>query len=156
MTVTPAIAEWDYGDYEGLTGAEVRERRKQNGEGGADGAWNIWTDGCPGGESPDDVIKRVDGLIREIRERHHAPALDSESAGDVLVVAHGHLLRAFAMRWMGKSLSETRFIMDAGGVGTLSYEHGSIEEPAIVLGGAFVVGHLEKRAEQEQKQGKLN
>jgi sedoheptulose-bisphosphatase len=58
----------------------------------------------------------------------------------VLVVAHGHILRAFAVRWIGKPLAETAFLMEAGGVGTLSYEHKSLEEPAVVLGGAFVVG----------------
>lgn len=145
MTITPAIAEWDYGDYEGLTSAQIRELRKQSGQGGSDGTWDIWTDGCPGGETPGDVIARVDGLIQEIRDRYHRPALESQTAsaaaGDVLVVAHGHILRAFAMRWIAKSLSETRLIMDAGGVGTLSYEHKSIDEPAVVLGGAFVVGN---------------
>lgn len=65
-------------------------------------------------------------------------------SGDVLVVGHGHILRALAMRWVGKSLSEgPTFLMEAGGVGTLSYEHKSIHEPAILLGGAFVVENPE-------------
>lgn len=85
--------------------------------------------------------------------------------GDVLVVAHGHILRAFAMRWVGKTLPDgPAFLLEAGGVGTLryvsfpststkqsatmrrdtnrrtpSYEHHNIDEPAILLGGAFVV-----------------
>ena len=60
--------------------------------------------------------------------------------GDVLVVAHGHILRAFAMRWVQKTLKDgPTFLLEAGGVGTLSYEHHSIDEPAILLGGSFMV-----------------
>jgi len=63
-----------------------------------------------------------------------------ESPGDVVVVAHGHILRALAMRWIGRELTDgVSLLLDAGGVGTLSYEHHSIKEPAILLGGAFVV-----------------
>ena len=78
------------------------------------------------------------------------------SKGDVLIVAHGHILRAFAQRWVRKSLQEgPSFLLEAGGVGTLrydgspcglkieadklSYEHHNIDEPAILLGGAFIV-----------------
>ncbi|GCB21577.1 sedoheptulose 1,7-bisphosphatase [Aspergillus awamori] len=93
------------------------------------------------GESPEDVIKRLDAVIAEIREKFHKPCFDGDSSskGDVLVVAHGHILRAFAMRWTGKPLTETALILEAGGVGTLSYEHHNIDEPAIILGGGFVV-----------------
>lgn len=69
---------------------------------------------------------------------------------DVLIVAHGHILRSFAARWVGKKLEDNpSLILEAGGVGTLSYEHHNIEEPAILLGGAFVVDVVEK--EQEEK-----
>ena len=71
--------------------------------------------------SPDDVTRRLDAVIAEIREKHHSKCLnvaDGEN-GDVLVVAHGHILRAFAMRWIGKPLTETALILEAGGVGTL-------------------------------------
>ncbi|KAI9370677.1 phosphoglycerate mutase family protein [Aspergillus egyptiacus] len=136
VTVTEAVREWDYGDYEGLTSKQIRELRAKNGE----GSWEIWRDGCPGGESPEDVIKRLDTLIAEIREKHHSRCFSSDDGkGDVLIVAHGHILRAFAMRWVGKPLTETALILEAGGVGTLSYEHHNIEEPAIILGGGFVV-----------------
>ncbi|KAL2871514.1 histidine phosphatase family protein [Aspergillus lucknowensis] len=137
VEVTEAIREWDYGDYEGLTSKQIRDLRAARGE----GSWEIWRDGCPGGESPEDVIKRLDALIAEIREKHHGPCLTSggEEGGDVLIVAHGHILRAFAMRWTGRPLTETALILEAGGVGTLSYEHHNIEEPAIILGGGFVV-----------------
>lgn len=58
----------------------------------------------------------------------------------MLIVAHGHILRSFAARWVGKRLEDNpSLILEAGGVGTLSYEHHNVEEPAILLGGAFVV-----------------
>jgi sedoheptulose-bisphosphatase len=141
VTVTPDIREWDYGEYEGVTSEEIRKRRAEQGL----GPWDIWTDGCPGGESPEDIIERVDRLIKEIREQYHSkvigrPKKETGGRGDVLVVGHGHILRAFAIRWIGKPLTETAFLMEAGGVGTLSYEHANINEPAILLGGGFVVG----------------
>lgn len=156
ITVTDKIREWDYGEYEGITSAEIRARRKEQ---GIPGTWDIWRDGCPGGESPEDVIKRVDELIQEIREQHHKPALEKGSDNeklDVLVVGHGHILRAFAMRWIGQPLAETKLIMEAGGVGTLSYEHRRLEEPAILLGGGFVVGsHVLAEVDREEKEGLL-
>ncbi|GIJ90177.1 hypothetical protein Asppvi_009129 [Aspergillus pseudoviridinutans] len=138
VEITDAIREWDYGDYEGLTSKQIRELREKNGQ----GPWDIWKDGCPGGESPEDVIRRLDTLIAEIREKYHSKCFEGSSGGkgDVLIVAHGHILRAFAMRWTGKPLSDTTLILEAGGVGTLSYEHHNIHEPAIILGTAgFVV-----------------
>ena len=58
----------------------------------------------------------------------------------MLIVAHGHILRAFAMRWVQKTLREgPTFLLEAGGVGTLSYEHHNLQEPAILLGGSFMV-----------------
>lgn len=80
----------------------------------------------------------------------------NDNHGDVLVVAHGHILRAFAIRWIGKPLTDTAFIMEAGGVGTLSYEHHSLDEPAIVLGGGFVVpAQAEKEVQKEVEEGKI-
>ncbi|KAF4304751.1 Histidine phosphatase superfamily clade-1 [Botryosphaeria dothidea] len=148
IQVTDGIREWDYGDYEGLTSKQIREQRAQRGE----GSWDIWKDGCPGGESPTDVSKRLDELIQDIRARFHGPAIGKSrkevEPHDVLIVAHGHILRAFAARWIGKDVSENpALILEAGGVGTLSYEHHSIEEPAILLGGAFVVDVVEKEEE---------
>lgn len=73
--------------------------------------------------SPEDVMKRLDALIADIREKHHGPCLrgETDDGGDVLIVAHGHILRAFAMRWTGRPLTETALILEAGGVGTLRY-----------------------------------
>ncbi|KAK4239104.1 histidine phosphatase superfamily [Achaetomium macrosporum] len=142
IEVTEDVREWDYGDYEGITTPQIRELRKQH---GLDPNWDIWRDGCPGGESPSDITERLDRLIKEIREKWHAPVMDQPNGqgrgnGDVLIVAHGHILRAFAQRWAGQSLhGGPSFLLEAGGVGTLSYEHHNINEPAILLGGAFVV-----------------
>lgn len=81
-----------------------------------------------------------------------APSPGSGGTGDVLVVGHGHILRAFAMRWVGKALAEgPTFLMEAGGVGTLSYEHNSLAEPAILLGGAFVVENPEAAIAEARK-----
>ncbi|CRK18311.1 hypothetical protein BN1723_002452, partial [Verticillium longisporum] len=105
--------------------------------------------------SPEQVTERLDRLIQDIRDRWQAPVLEkgadaASSTGDVLVVAHGHILRAFALRWAGKALHEgPAFVLEAGGMGTLSYEHHNIDEPAILLGGAFVVDIAEKAAGHE-------
>ncbi|KAK3996300.1 histidine phosphatase superfamily, partial [Cladorrhinum sp. PSN332] len=138
VEITEDIREWDYGDYEGITSPQIRELRKQQ---GLDVNWDIWRDGCPGGESPQDITTRLDRLIQDIRQKWHSPAMDGSRSGDVLIVAHGHILRAFAQRWAGTALHDgPTFLLEAGGVGTLSYEHHSINEPAILLGGAFYVG----------------
>ncbi|KAK8915855.1 Sedoheptulose 1,7-bisphosphatase [Metarhizium anisopliae] len=141
IQVTEDVREWDYGDYEGITSPEIRKIRAQQ---GIQGTWDIWRDGCPGGESPEQVTERLDRLISEIREKWHKPAIgqpkEKDVRGDVLIVAHGHILRALAMRWAGKSLQDgPAFLLEAGGVGTLSYEHHKLDEPAILLGGSFMV-----------------
>jgi broad specificity phosphatase PhoE len=79
--LSDALLEWDYGDYEGETTPQIREQRPE---------WNLWRDGCPGGENVADVGARVDPLIAELKA----------SEGDVLVFAHGHLLRVLAARWV--------------------------------------------------------
>ncbi|KAI1434844.1 phosphoglycerate mutase [Xylaria sp. CBS 124048] len=140
IEVTEAIREWDYGDYEGITSPEIRGLRESR---GLNRDWDIWRDGCEGGESPEEVTKRVDELINEIRTKYHSSMMGKAKgdgpAGDILIVAHGHILRAFAMRWVGKTLPDgPTLLLEAGGVGTLSYEHHDIHEPAILLGGAFI------------------
>ncbi|KAF1943162.1 phosphoglycerate mutase family protein [Clathrospora elynae] len=149
IEITEAIREWDYGDYEGRITKEIKEDRKKRGL-GAD--WDIWRDGCEGGESPEDVTNRLDALIKELREKYHRGRFGKDGRpNDVLIVAHGHILRSFAARWVGKKLEENpSLILEAGGVGTLSYEHHSIDEPAILLGGAFVVDVVEKEHEEKK------
>ena len=111
---TKALAEWDYGDYEGITTNDVKASRPN-------GKWDIWFDGCPGGESPQDIAKRVDVLIKDIREIHQK-AVENDQFGDVLLVAHAHILRSFTARWLGLPVAAGRhFLLDAGGVGVLWY-----------------------------------
>ncbi|KAI4625531.1 hypothetical protein J4E80_002663 [Alternaria sp. BMP 0032] len=151
IEVTETVREWDYGDYEGRVTSEIKADREKRGLGSD---WDIWRDGCEGGESPEDVTERLDKLIKELREKYHKGKFGKDGKpNDVLIVAHGHILRSFAARWVGKRLEENpSLILEAGGVGTLSYEHHSIDEPAILLGGAFVVDVVEK--EQEEKNEK--
>lgn len=156
IQVTDAIREWDYGDYEGRVTSEIKKDRAAR---GLIGDWDIWRDGCEGGESPEDVTQRLDALIAEIRETYHKDKFGKDAGwkgksgpNDVLIVAHGHILRAFAARWAGKRLEDNpNLILEAGGVGTLSYEHHSIDEPAILLGGAFVVDVVEKEEHGDGK-----
>jgi broad specificity phosphatase PhoE len=79
--VSDALLEWDYGEYEGLTTPQIRELRP---------GWDLWRDGCPGGESAADVGARVDPLVDELKG----------SDDDVALFAHGHLLRVLAVRWV--------------------------------------------------------
>jgi broad specificity phosphatase PhoE len=76
-----ALLEWDYGEYEGETTDRIRESRP---------GWNLWRDGCPGGETVADVSARVDPLVSELED----------SEGDVALFAHGHVLRVLAARWV--------------------------------------------------------
>ncbi|KKA16289.1 Phosphoglycerate mutase family protein [Rasamsonia emersonii CBS 393.64] len=85
VEVTEAVREWDYGDYEGLTSQQIRELRKQKGE----VPWDIWKDGCPGGESPEDVCRRLDALIAEIRAKYHSKCF-GESADKNAKGRHCH------------------------------------------------------------------
>lgn len=68
IEVTDAVREWDYGDYEGKVSADIRRERAAR---GLNADWDIWRDGCEGGESPGDIEKRLDALIKEIREKFH-------------------------------------------------------------------------------------
>lgn len=106
--------------------------------------------------SPDQITARLDDLIQDIRTRFHAHAIGKPKGSvkepyDVLVVAHGHILRAFAGRWVAKNIADNpSLILEAGGVGTLSYEHHALNEPAILLGGAFMSDVVENAKEEEK------
>jgi broad specificity phosphatase PhoE len=98
------VLEWDYGDYEGLTTPEIRETRP---------GWYLWRDGCPNGESADDVGVRSDRVIAELLE------ID----GDVAIMAHGHLLRALASRWVEESAAfGGRLFLSTGSISVLGFE----------------------------------
>jgi broad specificity phosphatase PhoE len=153
VQVTEAVREWDYGDYEGLTSAYISEQRSKAGQ----HKWDIWKHGCPGGESPAQITERLDAVIAEIRNKYHKDSIGKPKSEvgpcDVLIVAHGHILRAFAARWINKDIADNpSMLLDAGGVGTLSYEHHSIDEPAILLGGGFMVDVVENAEEDVKKE----
>lgn len=84
----PRLIEMDYGDYEGLTTIQIRELHPH---------WDLWLDGCPGGEAVIDVGRRVDGFLK---------TLDDDAT--TLIFAHGHLLRVLAARVLGLSASDGR------------------------------------------------
>jgi probable phosphoglycerate mutase len=98
------LREWEYGEYEGLTTPEIRQR---------DPDWDLWSQGCPGGERPDHVSHRVDQVLARI--------VDTD--GDALVFAHGHVLRVLTARWLQmEPAAGARFKLAAGSIGTLGYE----------------------------------
>jgi len=106
MEIEPDLMEWDYGEYEGRTSKEIK-RSAPN--------WMVFTDGCPGGETPEQVGARVDRLIHRIRP----------VAGRVALFAHGHLLRVFVARWIGFPPSAGQhFLLDTSTVGVLGYYQG--------------------------------
>ena len=98
------LLEWDYGDYEGLTTPEIRENRPD---------WYLWRDGVPAGEGPEDVAARCDRAIAEVRR----------AQGDIARVAHGHILRALAARWVDAPVALGGHLhLGTGSVSVLAYE----------------------------------
>ena len=97
------LAEWNYGQYEGLTPKQIHERRP---------GWLIFRDGCPGGESPEQLGQRVDRVIARART----------ASGDAALFAHGHVLRVLAARWIGLPASAGQnFLLDTGILCILGY-----------------------------------
>lgn len=98
------LMEWDYGDYEGRTTAEIREEVP---------GWTLWTDGVPHGERAGDVGRRADRVIERV----------GEAQGDVLLFSHGHMLRVLAARWLRLPPAGGRLLaLDAGAVCELGWE----------------------------------
>jgi broad specificity phosphatase PhoE len=99
------LREWDYGDYEGLTSPQIHEQRPD---------WSLWSDGCPGGESPQQVAGRIDRLLERVA------GVD----GDVACFAHGHILRVLTARWCEMDVAAgARFALVTAGIGVLGHEH---------------------------------
>ncbi|KAI1335566.1 putative phosphoglycerate mutase [Xylariaceae sp. FL0016] len=133
ITLTEDITEWDYGAYEGLRPSEINEKRAGQGL----GKWNIWAEGCEGGETPEQVQTRLDRLIARIVEIQE-PFIDGGAQPNVLVVAHGHILRAFTKRWLRYPMDfNFNMMMEPGAIGVMSYAHHNVEEPAILVGMGF-------------------
>jgi len=145
--VTEDIREWEYGAYEGLLTAEIRAARKTRGL-DTDRPWNIWVDGCEDGESAAQVSARLDNIIAKIKEIQ-GPYMRGEKGVDVVLIAHGHILRAFAKRWIGFELgARLPMMLEPGAVAVLSYEHHRVDEPAFLLGVNMGGGGEEPAKEQ--------
>ncbi|WP_371497158.1 histidine phosphatase family protein [Kitasatospora sp. NBC_00374] len=115
------LLEWDYGRYEGRTGHDIRATDHPG--------WLIWRDGVPGGEKLSDVAARVDGLIEELNSRHGQPHPDTTTMHgadcDVVLFAHGHLLRILTARWLGLPPEYAqRFKLGTAALSVLSWEYG--------------------------------
>jgi broad specificity phosphatase PhoE len=100
------LVEWDYGQYEGLTGAEIRKERPD---------WQLFRDGCPGGESPSQVDARAHRVVTRVREVQ----------GDVLIFTSGHFMRVLASRWLGLEPTQTSryFMLNTASLSAVGYEN---------------------------------
>jgi len=110
--VEPDLAEWDYGDYEGLHSAEILKARP---------GWSLFRDGCPGGESPEQACVRADRLLARLRGLE----------GNVALFTHGHFGRLLGARWMGLPVVDAVHLrLDTASLSILGAEHGA---PVIAL-----------------------
>jgi probable phosphoglycerate mutase len=115
------LAEWNYGAYEGITSAQIHAERPD---------WSLWRDGCPDGESPEQVGARIDRVLARAREL--------VSDGDVVLVGHGHSLRVCGARWIGLApAAGAGLLLNTATVSALGFEH---HEPAIARWNAPVTG----------------
>jgi broad specificity phosphatase PhoE len=117
------LLEWNYGQYEGRRTVEIHAERPD---------WQLFRDGCPGGESPDQIGARADRVVSRLRAIR----------GDVLLFSSGHFLRVLAARWLGLEPGAGRyFLLSTASLGTLAYEHNNRSEPVIRLWND--TGHVE-------------
>ncbi len=109
------LVEWDYGDYEGFTTTEIRAGRPD---------WQLFRDGCPGGESPKKVATRADRVVSRVRA----------AQGDVLLFSSGHFIRVLAARWIGiqPAVSARSFMLSTASLSALGYEN-DLSRPVIRL-----------------------
>jgi probable phosphoglycerate mutase len=113
--IEPDLAEWDYGEYESLRTSEIRKHRPD---------WDIWRDGCPGGETPANVSHRADRLIDRLRTLE----------GDVVLFSHGQFGRALAVRWINLTVYEgSCFTLDPASLSILGLDPGNALRPVISL-----------------------
>ena len=112
--IDPDLVEWDYGDYEGRTTAEIHKQRPD---------WKLFRDGCPGGESVADIGARADRVVARLR------ALDTT----VLLFSSGHFLRVLAARWCGLDASAGCYLfLSTASLSVVGYEHGK-DDPVVRL-----------------------
>ncbi|OBZ95899.1 phosphoglycerate mutase [Pararhizobium polonicum] len=110
--INPDLAEWDYGSYEGITTREILAQRP---------GWQLFRDGCPQGETAEDVGIRADRVIGQIRA----------AGAPILIFSSAHFLRVLAARWIGLPPEQgASFVLDTTSISILGYEH-NLEEPVI-------------------------
>jgi broad specificity phosphatase PhoE len=109
------LVEWDYGQYEGRTTAEIRKERPD---------WQLFRDGCPGGESPIQVDARAQRVVSRVRAVQ----------GDVLIFTSGHFMRMLTSRWLGlePTQSSRDFMLNTASLSAVGYEH-NLSRPVIRL-----------------------
>jgi probable phosphoglycerate mutase len=113
--IDPDLMEWNYGEYEGRRGAEIRAERP---------GWHLFRDGCPGGESPAQVAARADRVVNRLRT----------AGGDVLLFSSGHFIRVLACRWIGiePTVNARSFMLSTASLSALGYEN-DLSRPVIRL-----------------------
>jgi broad specificity phosphatase PhoE len=113
--IDPDLLEWDYGEYEGRRGDDIRKERPD---------WNLFRDGCPGGESPHQVAARANRVVGRVRA----------IAGDVLLFSSGHFIRVLATSWLDlePTVNSRRFMLSTASLSALGYEE-SLSRPVIRL-----------------------
>jgi probable phosphoglycerate mutase len=112
--VLPDLVEWNYGNFEGRRTAEIQSQHP---------GWNVFRDGCPGGESPAQIGERADRVVHRVRS----------IPGNVLLFSSGHFLRVLAARWLGLATDAGKYVLlSTASVSALGYEH-ELTEPVIRL-----------------------
>ena len=110
----PDLAEWDYGDYEGLRTQDIRRDRPD---------WSIFRDGCPNGETPEQVAARADRVIARIRSLQ----------GNVALFSHGQFGQVFVARWIGWPVSQGQhFMLVPASLSILGTRPGTLDVPALL------------------------
>ena len=113
IELNPDVAEWDYGEYEGVTTVDIWKQRPN---------WNLFRHGCPQGESPEHVARRADRVVAMLRH----------TQGPSAVFSHGHFLRVLAARWVGWPVVEGRcLLLGVASISVLSWAHNNPAEPSI-------------------------
>lgn len=113
--IEPDLMEWDYGDYEGQLPVDIRKARPE---------WNVFWDGCPGGESPAQVSERADRMITQLRTLE----------GNIAIFSHGQFGRVMGARWIELQVRQAQnLLLGTASISILGYEHNLAEVPAIVL-----------------------
>lgn len=110
--IEPLAAEWDYGDYEGLTSSEIHEKNPH---------WNLFKEGAPRGESPDQIGQRADQLLKKL----------SSYSGRVALFSHGHFLRVLTARFLGLPPEEAKiFVLSVASISILGFQQ---KQPVLIL-----------------------